>query len=412
MGALVAPQGAAWAEDVTVNLDALEPAPAKKPAKPAVAKPVTSEIVPDPAPMAIDAPKPKPEKVPPKPALKPVAAPSSAANGEIDFIGKTKRAQGLNADDAAVPPAPPTAPKPKPAPVMAAPVPDELPAAPKPAAIAKPAAPKKKPAPATVVVDDGALEGDAGAKLTGTPLTSLTPDGVLYVPKNTDNLPQPVAVPDAAASGEPDAKALTLPPSLPDAPLTAPAAPMAPAAAPVAPQPSAMALQPAKPKPVKPPAPSASAPPPAAIELPQAEPPTTQAVAAVSVAPPVQPVPPQARSSVLTGQATALELTFDPLQTELTADAQAKLDQIAEPLKAGQLRVQLAAYSGEPGNSSSDARRLSLKRALAVRDYLSTLGVPKLTVNIAAFGGASQGRTDRVDLMVRTDQLGKLSGVQ
>jgi hypothetical protein len=49
---------------------------------------------------------------------------------------------------------------------------------------------------------------------------------------------------------------------------------------------------------------------------------------------------------------------------------------------------------------------------LAVRDYLSARGVPKLTVNIAAFGGAAQGRTDRVDLMVRTDQLGKLSGVQ
>ena len=385
LGALAANTSGVHAEDVTVNLDALGPEPAKKPA----AKPAASELGVQPKPMAIGAPKPAAApKINSKPEDAVPAAPTSS--GEIDFIGRTKRAQVQPVEPA---PAPKKVSAPKPAaasPVMSETVPDEEQPASKPVtppatqpAIATPKpAPKKKETPASVVVDTGGLEGHGGAaaKPQGTPLTSIQPDGVLYVPKNVEALPQPVSVPASSAPEETESKPLTMPPALPEAPVAAPEAP--PAVAPV--KPTAMSLQP----------------------------PSAQAVAAVASPVAAKPTASQDRASVLAGQATALEVKFEPGMEVLTPDSLAALDQIAESLKAASLRVQLAAYSGPPGNNSSDTRRLSLKRALAVRNYLDSRGVPKLTVNIAAFGGAVQGETDRVDVMVRTDQIGKLSAAQ
>lgn len=378
---------AARAEDVTVNLDALGPEPQKKPqkpAKPAADNAVRSDIVPDPVPMNIG-PAPAPKPAQPRIAPKPVAAAAPVeANpppaGEVDFIGRTKRAQELKQ----APAQQPAKPKPPAAPVMAAPVPDELPAAPQPA-IAKPAPPKKKQTPATVVVDTQGLDGQggSGAKPQGTPLTSIQPDGVLYIPKNVESLPQPVSVPQSAAPQEADSKPLTLPPPVPEAAVPAaevPAANLRPPA-------------PARPSPAAPPAP-----------------PPVQTIAAATPAATTS-APPE-RASVLSGQATALELKFEPGLDTLTPETRAALDQLASSLKAAGLRVQLAAYSGPPGNNSSDERRLSLKRALAVREYLTAQGVSKLTVNIAAFGGAVQGQTDRVDVMVPTGQLGRLTAAQ
>lgn len=425
-------QGTVNAEDVSVNLDALGPEPKKaptKPAKPVQPNAVRSDIVPDPAPAETAPTETTPNKPTPKPNLKPVpaAAPAStAAQGEIDFIGKTKKAQGVTQETSAAAdgaPAVRPASTPRP-PVMATPIPDEPEAAPKPPAAARPpvmatpipddpapplattepvapspaspalttvapvppaaktAAPAKpKPAPATVQVNTNALSGDAPAsgQPRGTPLTAIAPDGVLFVPQNVDALPQPVSVPEQPAAPEPEdeLKPLTLPPSLPEVPHT-------PA-----------------PKPASPAQPSANA-----------TPPSTQTVAAATPPSAQKPAVAGDRASVLAGQATAVELTFEAGQDALTADAKAALDQIAEPLKATGLRVQLAAYSGPPGNNTSDARRLSLKRALAVRDYLGGHGVAKSSVNIAAFGGALQGQTDRVDLMVKTDQVGRLTGQQ
>lgn len=393
--------GAAWAEDVTINLDALGPDAAKKQTANTPA-PVKSEIVPDSAPTETQ----KPPAAKPIPATPKPQAQKLAPSGEIDFISRTKQTQG--------------SPAPKPyAPVLPAPVSDEPKPAPQRAAAPAPKQPaaKKKEVPASVVVNSGGLEGAAAdSKLQGTPLTSIQPDGVLYVPKNVEALPQPVSVPSAPLSEESESKPLTLPPALPDAPVTSGMTPPPPVA-PAPPRPSAMTLP--RPAPVTPPQtqPSpASNPPQPSATLPAVDAPSqplsTQAVAAVAPATAAKPAVPPARASVLAGQATAMQVKFEPGLEILTSETLAALDQIAEPLKAGALRVQLAAYSGPPGNNSSDTRRLSLKRALAVRDYLDSRGVPKLTVNIAAFGGAVEGDTDRVDIMVRTDQVGRLSTPQ
>jgi outer membrane protein OmpA-like peptidoglycan-associated protein len=71
-------------------------------------------------------------------------------------------------------------------------------------------------------------------------------------------------------------------------------------------------------------------------------------------------------------------------------------------LESGASRVQLEAYGGAPGDKSSDARRLSLKRALAVRQLLIDNGVPSNRIDVRAMGGVDdKGQTDRVDLFVR-----------
>ena len=71
-------------------------------------------------------------------------------------------------------------------------------------------------------------------------------------------------------------------------------------------------------------------------------------------------------------------------------------------LEAGASRIQIDAYGGAPGDKSSDARRLSLKRALAVRQLLIDDGVPSSRIDVRAMGGVDdKGPADRVDVFVR-----------
>lgn len=75
---------------------------------------------------------------------------------------------------------------------------------------------------------------------------------------------------------------------------------------------------------------------------------------------------------------------------------------LATALESGASRVQLEAYGGAPGDKSSDARRLSLKRALAVRQLLIDNGVPANRIDVRAMGGIDdKGPADRVDVFVR-----------
>ena len=75
---------------------------------------------------------------------------------------------------------------------------------------------------------------------------------------------------------------------------------------------------------------------------------------------------------------------------------------LSSALEAGASRIQLEAYGGAPGDKSSDARRLSLKRALAVRQLLIDNGVPSNRIDVRAMGGVDdKGPADRVDVFVR-----------
>lgn len=72
-------------------------------------------------------------------------------------------------------------------------------------------------------------------------------------------------------------------------------------------------------------------------------------------------------------------------------------------LEAGAARIEIEAYGGAPGDKSSDARRLSLKRGLAVRQLLIDSGIPSNRIDVRAMGGVDDsGPADRVDVFVRT----------
>jgi outer membrane protein OmpA-like peptidoglycan-associated protein len=65
-------------------------------------------------------------------------------------------------------------------------------------------------------------------------------------------------------------------------------------------------------------------------------------------------------------------------------------------------RIELQAFGGAKGDKGSDARRLSLKRALAIRQVLIDDGVSPDRIDVRAMGGADDsGPTDRVDVYVK-----------
>lgn len=71
-------------------------------------------------------------------------------------------------------------------------------------------------------------------------------------------------------------------------------------------------------------------------------------------------------------------------------------------LSSGSGRVQLDAYGGPRGDKSSESRRLSLKRALVVRELLIEDGIPTDKIDVRAMGGADDGgEADRVDVFLR-----------
>ncbi|HEY1876740.1 MAG TPA: OmpA family protein [Rhizomicrobium sp.] len=65
-------------------------------------------------------------------------------------------------------------------------------------------------------------------------------------------------------------------------------------------------------------------------------------------------------------------------------------------------RVELQAFGGSKGDKGSDARRLSLKRALSIRQVLIDDGVSADRIDVRAMGGADDtGPADRVDVYVK-----------
>jgi outer membrane protein OmpA-like peptidoglycan-associated protein len=65
-------------------------------------------------------------------------------------------------------------------------------------------------------------------------------------------------------------------------------------------------------------------------------------------------------------------------------------------------RIELQAFGGAKGDKGSDARRLSLKRALAIRQVLIEDGVSADRIDVHAMGGVDDtGPADRVDVYVK-----------
>jgi len=155
----------------------------------------------------------------------------------------------------------------------------------------------------------------------------------------------------------------------------------APAEAP-APKPVRQAVAPAKPAPEK-------------TKIARAEPPPR-----TSASPPVSDVPLTPGLTKRSVILFAAEAT-DPSQSALGAIKFLAID-LNKDLTGPGSRIQLQAFGGARGDKGSDARRLSLKRALAIRQVLIDDGVPADRIDVHAGGGADDsGPTDRVDVYIK-----------
>jgi outer membrane protein OmpA-like peptidoglycan-associated protein len=123
--------------------------------------------------------------------------------------------------------------------------------------------------------------------------------------------------------------------------------------------------------------------------------------------------PPASAAPTSTGEALTPGLTkrsvilFAPQAADPAQSALGAIKFLAGDLNAAmtgpQARIQIQAYGGNRGDKSSDARRLSLKRALAIRQVLIDDGVPAERIDVRAMGGADDsGPADRVDVYVKT----------
>jgi outer membrane protein OmpA-like peptidoglycan-associated protein len=163
---------------------------------------------------------------------------------------------------------------------------------------------------------------------------------------------------------------------------------------------------------------TASHPPPPAATLPVAPP-------AVATLEPIQPPAPPANAApppqppIDTGAATSaaatqagLRLTFATGQSDLSLASADSIKHLVQAAPAGDTTSfnVLAYASGDPDDPSV-ARRLSLARAIAVRDVLLVDGVPSSRIYLRALG-SQPGQTplDRVDVSVLGANGGTATG--
>ena len=97
-----------------------------------------------------------------------------------------------------------------------------------------------------------------------------------------------------------------------------------------------------------------------------------------------------------------MQIEFGAGESVLPQTAQAPLAILAATLGQDEtLRLQLKAYAGGDADSASQARRLSLSRALAVRSELIEQGVRSTRIDVRALGNKSEdGTSDRVDVIL------------
>lgn len=238
-------------------------------------------------------------------------------------------------------------------------------------------------------------------------------------PAKTEAAPAAVPVAPAAAAAAPAAAVST--PAVPTTPPAPAVAPQAGTPTPVIPAPSAPPAA-AAPAPAPAPAPSvatapapatstpatstpsASAPAPAPTQAPAPSPPPQAAAPApapqVAAAPtPPRPVPAPGPASG-PGPGGLVTLAFAGGQGELPSGSLAALDALAAQYANGEDRLQIRAYAASTvSDGGSGARRLSLTRALAVRQYLIDKGIRSTRIDVRALGAPTDGSAaDRVEV--------------
>ncbi len=204
-------------------------------------------------------------------------------------------------------------------------------------------------------------------------------------PRTTPPAPPVIAAKPPAAPSAPSAPVVPQSASAPPVPVPPPAAPTTAARAPT------QITPPPPPPAIAPPAVPPAAPPAAPAARPAPEAPAQTAALTPSATP---------RGKLAAGQQFRLMFGAGTASVENAAGTQ--LDAIAKALKDDEaLRLQLLAYSGGGAQTPSQARRMSLSRALAVRSRLIKEGVRSTRIDVRALGNKSEGGPpDRVDVIV------------
>ena len=120
--------------------------------------------------------------------------------------------------------------------------------------------------------------------------------------------------------------------------------------------------------------------------------------------PPAQPVALTSRlaSTDALKPGRQFRLGFDKESALISTGVDNQLDGVATSMKQNKnLRLQLLAYAGGGSQTPSQARRLSLSRALAVRSKLIEKGIRSTHIDVRALGNKSKGGPpDRVDIII------------
>ena len=288
----------------------------------------------------------------------------------------------------------------------------------KPAAAPKTAAPAKPSKPESAIIDQ--KPAAAMAKPAPVPAKPDIPEA----PAAKAETPKPMKVEEPAKAEAPTmpakaeekaavaAKPLPKPAKVEPAP-AAPAKADEPKAAEKAPepvkvepaQPAASKVEKAETKPEKaeaekPVAAKAPAPKPAEVTETKAEPakPAPAAAATVEEETQVAAIDP----NLVTESGNQLSIKFPEGVSDLPAGVKPALDKLASRMEDDEdLRVQLLGYAAASGESPSQARRMSLFRALSVRTYLMKKGVRSTRMDVRALGSKVEaGTPDRVDIVI------------
>lgn len=129
-------------------------------------------------------------------------------------------------------------------------------------------------------------------------------------------------------------------------------------------------------------------------------PPPAPPPAAVSAPPP----PPQVASLPPTRATVGgdARIGFAADQTTLDDAGRKRLSELAAELQGKpEKRLQIKAYADGTAETASQARRLSLSRALAVRSFLIEQGIESTRMDVRALGSKfEEGPPDRVDAVM------------
>lgn len=106
-------------------------------------------------------------------------------------------------------------------------------------------------------------------------------------------------------------------------------------------------------------------------------------------------------ASLPTPNAVSHHLRFEADVATIPSQTRSELELVAAELMRHSDRIEIQAYAGPASGLTSDARRLSLQRGLAVRKVLVEQGVLQSRIDVRALGGVrDNGPTERVDIIL------------